>query len=49
MPITWIIRHHTDLSTHELYALLALRAQVFVVEQNCPYLDVDGQDLLGAT
>ncbi|UUY09760.1 GNAT family N-acetyltransferase [Pseudomonas sp. J452] len=49
MPITWFVRHHADLSTHELYALLALRAQVFVVEQNCPYLDVDGQDLLGAT
>lgn len=49
MPITWFIRHHADLSAHELYALLALRAQVFVVEQNCAYLDVDGQDLLGAT
>ncbi|QKE64833.1 GNAT family N-acetyltransferase [Aquipseudomonas campi] len=49
MPITWFIRHHADLSIHELYALLALRTQVFVVEQNCPYLDVDGQDLLGAT
>ena len=49
MPINWLTQHHSALSTHELYALLALRAQVFVVEQNCPYLDVDGQDLLGAT
>jgi ElaA protein len=32
------------LSTDELYAALALRAEVFVVEQNCPYLDPDGGD-----
>lgn len=49
MPITWTIKHHAELSTRELYALLALRTRVFVVEQNCPYLEVDGQDLLGET
>lgn len=49
MPITWLTQHHSTLSTHELYALLALRTQVFVVEQNCPYLEVDGLDLLGDT
>lgn len=32
------------LSTRELYALLALRAEVFVVEQECAYQDVDGLD-----
>lgn len=32
------------LTTDELYQLLALRAEVFVVEQNCPYQDVDGKD-----
>ena len=34
-----------ELSLQELYAILALRAEVFVVEQNCPYQDVDGKDL----
>lgn len=32
------------LSADELYAALALRAEVFVVEQRCPYLDPDGGD-----
>ncbi len=34
-----------ELEPAELYALLRLRAQVFVVEQDCPYLDPDGRDL----
>lgn len=29
----------------ELYAIMALRQEVFVVEQNCPYLDADGKDI----
>ena len=33
-----------ELSTAELYAILRLRAEVFVVEQACAYADVDGQD-----
>lgn len=32
------------LTINELYALLALRSEVFVVEQNCVFLDVDGKD-----
>ena len=32
------------LTTQELYAIMALRQEVFVVEQNCPYLDADGKD-----
>ncbi len=36
-----------DLSCQELYKILALRAEVFVVEQNCPYQDVDGKDEKG--
>jgi ElaA protein len=32
-----------------LYDLLRLRAEVFVVEQHCPYLDPDGLDLLPST
>ncbi|PKP14105.1 MAG: GNAT family N-acetyltransferase [Bacteroidetes bacterium HGW-Bacteroidetes-3] len=33
-----------ELSTEELYDILQLRAEVFVVEQNCPYQDIDGKD-----
>jgi ElaA protein len=32
-----------------LYAVLRLRAEVFVVEQDCPYLDLDGRDLEAGT
>jgi len=41
---TWQWRSFDQLSTRELYHLLQLRQQVFVVEQNCPYLDADGLD-----
>ncbi len=34
------------LTVYELYEVMALRQEVFVVEQNCPYLDADGKDLL---
>lgn len=33
-----------ELSVGELHGILRLRAEVFVVEQNCVYLDVDGRD-----
>ncbi|MBR9921235.1 MAG: GNAT family N-acetyltransferase [Bacteroidetes bacterium] len=36
-----------QLALEELYELLKLRAEVFVVEQDCPYLDLDGQDQQG--
>lgn len=47
--VTWHCLHHSELDTATLYELLALRTQVFVVEQNCPYLEIDGQDLVGDT
>ncbi len=34
----------TELTNSQLYNLLALRAEVFVVEQNCIYQDIDGND-----
>ena len=34
-----------DLSASELYGLLRLRVDVFVVEQRCPYAELDGRDL----
>lgn len=45
--LTWQDLHHSELTVPQLYALLHLRCAVFVVEQNCPYLDVDGEDLSG--
>lgn len=38
------IRTFDDLNTLELYDLLQLRSEVFVVEQNCVYQDIDGKD-----
>ncbi|MDZ3994074.1 GNAT family N-acetyltransferase [Pseudomonas sp. Teo4] len=49
MSINWICKHHTDLSKDQLYAILQLRTEVFVVEQRCAYQEVDGQDLTGDT
>ena len=45
--IQWQDLHHSELSVSSLYALLKLRCEVFIVEQTCPYLDIDGDDLLG--
>lgn len=45
--IHWQDLHHSELDVPTLYALLQLRCEVFVVEQTCPYLDVDGEDLVG--
>ncbi len=33
-----------ELTTRQLYQLMVLRQEVFVVEQDCPYLDADGKD-----
>lgn len=45
MTTEWICKHHTDLGKEQLYAVLKLRCEVFIVEQKCAYLDIDGQDL----
>jgi ElaA protein len=45
--IHWEIKHYTDLSTDEFHDLLALRIAIFVVEQNCPYPELDGKDKKG--
>jgi ElaA protein len=42
--VEWHDRAFDDLTRDELYAILALRARVFVVEQSCAYQDVDGLD-----
>jgi len=39
------LKNFSDLTNFELYELLKLRTDVFVVEQNCPYPELDGADL----
>lgn len=41
---TWLCKEFNDLSTEELYAILQLRTEIFVVEQNCVFQDMDGKD-----
>ena len=43
--ITWQCKHFNDLSNFELYKILQLRSEVFIVEQNCAYQDLDNKDL----
>mgnify|MGYP000532516696 CR=1 FL=1 len=40
----WFVKHWDELTRDELYDLLAVRTAVFVVEQRCPYQEVDGLD-----
>ena len=44
MIITWVLKKFDDLTPHELYAILQLRNEVFAVEQNCVYPDMDNRD-----
>ena len=43
--ITWNCKKFDELTTRELYAIIQLRNEVFVVEQNCVYQDADDIDL----
>ena len=42
--IKFVWKNFDELSNDELYAALHLRQEVFVVEQDCPYLDADNSD-----
>jgi len=42
--IVWKIKSFDEFTVPELYAVLKARVDVFVVEQNCPYPDLDGYD-----
>ncbi len=42
--MNFIIKDFNNLSLTELYSILKLRVDVFVVEQNCPYPELDGED-----
>lgn len=39
-----LVKHYNDLSRDELYAILKARVDVFVVEQNCAYPEIDDKD-----
>ena len=45
MELQFELLRFDQLTTQQLYAVLMLRQSVFVVEQNCPYLDCDGKDI----
>lgn len=40
----WIIKKFNELTVDELYSLLRLRSEVFVVEQTCAFQDMDNKD-----
>jgi ElaA protein len=42
--LNWKTKAFNELNNYELYAILKLRGKVFVVEQNCVYLDMDDKD-----
>ncbi|MEA5138007.1 GNAT family N-acetyltransferase [Arcicella rigui] len=44
MNVYWYLKHFRDLTTTELYQILQLRNEVFIVEQNCPFQDLDDKD-----
>jgi ElaA protein len=44
MTTTWTCKKFSELTLEELYEILRLRSEVFVVEQNCVYLDMDNKD-----
>ena len=43
--IFFSVKKFTDLNNQELHDLYALRSEVFVVEQDCVYQDIDGNDI----
>lgn len=42
--VQWSLHRFNELTPAQLYAVLALRSEVFVVEQNCVFQDADGRD-----
>ena len=39
-----VIKTFNELSTQDIYSMLQLRSEIFVVEQNCAYQDIDDKD-----
>jgi ElaA protein len=40
------VKSFQELSLEEFHDIIALRIQIFIIEQNCPYQEVDGKDKL---
>ena len=52
--MNWTVKSFEELSLSEFHDIIQLRLEIFVVEQDCPYQDLDGKDkvalhLFGAT
>lgn len=45
MELNFDLKTFDQLSVYRLYEILKLRQSIFIVEQNCPYLDCDGKDI----
>ena len=46
LQLKWILKKFDELTAAELYSIMQLRNEVFVVEQNCVYQDADDKDQL---
>ena len=44
---TWLLKYFDELTARELYAIMQLRNEVFVVEQQCIFQDADNKDQAG--
>ena len=44
ITLSWSVKSFAELSNLEVYKILQLRQAIFIVEQNCPYLDADDSD-----
>jgi len=47
MSVNWVVRPFSELSSLELYKILQLRINVFMLEQECLYVECDNKDLKG--
>lgn len=45
--VHWTVQRFDEIESKRFYAILAARVAVFVVEQDCPYQDIDGLDFEG--
>ena len=45
MYIVWKLKKWEELNKEELYEILRLRSEIFILEQECPYQDLDNKDM----
>ena len=48
MSVVWKVKNWEELKKEELYEILRLRSEIFIVEQECPYQDLDNRDIFTA-